>query len=772
MDWIPNRSLNFKQRPTQNAEMPCLILEEPHSDPRSSKWRLNGKSCRVAYKDEGHQSVDVILSETAPKMGDLASLRTERKRIKRYLKERKSVVWKAAWRDATEANTYTKRIVSGSERYTVTIRKPFTVKTKITRYRTVLIKHGKMRVFVRQPYTAYVYRRHYKVVTYERSRPKFTFVKRTNWKQVVYAAKVALMRDQVIQQLQEAYLDAIKLETKCRNELVGTPNHCRATRNADSQLFEPKDSTETLTVYGSERSIPSKYLGIRDLGYLVFPGIRNAITHFRWPVDTKRHDYENDKGSTTKTYPIADMGIGISSDLEQHWGLVTQRALNMRTGRVDILDDAFVAVRSLCELRDLPKTYTSLRDFFTWLAKAFRGGKLRAFSTLAQAASLYLAYKFGIEPTAQDVGLLVVESADYALKAHRSLQKLVESLVSGPKNKVWVHLRQRVGGRIPEHIQAELSAPPWSNQGVSFEFRNVEALDGKSYRFGSWLAYEQLGGLTGRLLDDNGEWAFDAEDGKITPCDGEESVEDYLVSRANLCRLLHTTNYYQSIVFAKAELERALHFGWDTSITSWLDWAQPLKTSWELFPLSFITDWFLTTNQVAQAVQNLASLKIGDALVDEVWHSTRSIIYAALEIPTLTFTSSFERKPWTDDIPETAPDGTVLRYHPYWKYYHDIAVAGEYTRSVDVSVGLTITSQRPHRLDKTQIMRYERGRITDYSSATLPRVRLSINRGKLLSLAAVVTSMVTGVNRSSTSKQALRNREAQRAYKAFMELWN
>lgn len=759
MSWVPTRSLKYKEQPTKNAESPCLILEDKDADPRSPAWRVDGSTCRLSYTDEGNQPVDRIYCETSLAIGNSSEYKLQVGYFKRAYKERKKAVWKAAWRDATVRFTRRIRIVIGSERYTVTRRKPYKVKESYVVHRPMLIKHGKQRAYVPDhAETRYRWVTKYKTISYEAHRNKYGYKTITAWKQVVLAAKQAVAADKVIRDLRNAYVEALCVYARERDKLLGEPNMCRASRNADWALFEPKGDTEHLSVTGHLRYLERELCSSIDellvgdwtsTDYECLPFLFKSGAGFVSSIN-----YCNAAPSTVKEYDVTDAVYPVPhQDYQEHRELLAQRALNMKVGRIDILGDAFVAVRSLIELRDLPKTADTVLDFYRYIQKTMvLGRKLPLMRHLGMACSAYLSLKFGVQPTAEDVGTLCAEAAGYALSARRGLETLCEHLLRHKPGTITdVHFRQRVGGKWPTQIPYTDSAIKTQSVGQEILFDHV-MVKNKIVKLGDWGRLPIGAREYVSVCDATGRWHFDIATSQITyhPEGGgsQQTVDDRLLEKVSLVRALRTAYHYQSVVFAKATLDHALRY-LDVVDSQWVDeWMQFTKTSWELFPLSFIVDWFTNTNQIAQSIQNLSNLNIGthSALVDEVWYSTKSRIYAAIEKPALIYTGSINKIQYFDGVVVPPPSGRTFRYSTL-EHIKAQASEGRLITGFTANIGLAVIRDPtdPQLMRPTEIMRYERGPLDEIERlATRPRVRISIDGGKLSTLAAICLSMIGG----------------------------
>lgn len=315
--------------------------------------------------------------------------------------------------------------------------------------------------------------------------------------------------------------------------------------------------------------------------------------------------------------------------------------------------------RSVSELKDLPQTGAEVEAFFyNWLPSprhlpAGAGAKLgeQVKWTVRVAAKAYLWWKFGFEPLAHDVNTFLSDAGKYISALRRALSTLYNSLediqsprtfkrtrrwaLPGPtapytrdtETGVWVFLPcfpldvlgrnlYGEGWRVKDfgdidpqcfmndaifHQNQQL----WFNEDVAW----IKGVRGTSSSKACPNGTAVLNYLLGEIPDEVRRKSNSAV----------QYIRDALFADG-YADPLHTTTYWRTLTtkvfarFSSDELRMAfLGRLQKTFMADLFDDSQAITTTWELLPLSFILDWFLSVKRVMQQF-DLELLKMNDAV--------------------------------------------------------------------------------------------------------------------------------------------------------------
>lgn len=276
---------------------------------------------------------------------------------------------------------------------------------------------------------------------------------------------------------------------------------------------------------------------------------------------------------------------------------------------------------------------------------------LKKTDSLKTVASLYLSYKFAIEPTVGDINNCVRNGYHWATAIRRGLGALAGDAI---RRRTSVTLRRSysesiVSPRMPRKKRREVTID-YPEDGVVPLRREFEDLVYISpHMWASAYAGTYEGWERVRLGDREVPVVRGANG--IYPCpsyysllsvDGQERLIDALAAwhlheaarTGDLEGFFWRLQYYyvmktSGYIFGKYRVEairRALESTVDNRIVSW----HPVLTTWELAPLSFVTEWFSDLRQQMQVNDNIVNAKISEFRPEgQIWKSERTKLWTA-----------------------------------------------------------------------------------------------------------------------------------------------
>lgn len=312
------------------------------------------------------------------------------------------------------------------------------------------------------------------------------------------------------------------------------------------------------------------------------------------------------------------------------------RQANKIEGLVFGRESADRLARSIVECKDLPQTVGQTREFVVWLASGLPlavdnmpqlTGRAKALvlgaQTVRAAAAAWLFWKFGVEPTAHDVNNLCSQTGNYLqpmraglTSMYRSLDQIGWDMTFKMKHK---HREEGITGVEPREVRRTywIHLPclglngPDSLQPYPTGFRfdaGLIALPEKTKVCTDSYATETDRCANGTVI------LSDLVTNSISHSDYSENITwlDKQI-RETMFPVCTTTTWktLETNVFARFAAEDiAAAYGWKESWMSDLfGLHRALTTSWEILPLSFIADWFLSTREVMDALNLQAFLK-------------------------------------------------------------------------------------------------------------------------------------------------------------------
>lgn len=309
--------------------------------------------------------------------------------------------------------------------------------------------------------------------------------------------------------------------------------------------------------------------------------------------------------------------------------------------------------RSIVECKDLPQTAGQVRDFVQWLAcglplavddmpqlKGVARMKVLAAQTVRSAAAAWLFWKFGVEPTAHDVNNLCSGTGNYLqpmraglTSMYRSLDQIEYDMTFKMKHK-W--REEGITGVEPREVSRSvwIHLPCLDLSGDSGYCRYPPG-----FRMEAGLL--QLPEQTRVCTDSYAEPTTTCANGTVILSDLVTNLISWSDYNANIGWLesqlqkiifpVCTTTTWKTLetnVFARFSADDIkAAYGWKGDwLSDLFGLHRALTTSWEIRPLSFIADWFLSTREVIDAINLQAFLKT-DGLrlqpLDGVWMGHR-----------------------------------------------------------------------------------------------------------------------------------------------------
>lgn len=276
---------------------------------------------------------------------------------------------------------------------------------------------------------------------------------------------------------------------------------------------------------------------------------------------------------------------------------------------------------------------------------------LKKTDSLNTVASLYLSYKFAIEPTVGDINNCVRNGYHWATAIRRGLGALAGDAL---RRRTSVTLRRSYSEsvdqpQLPRKRRREVTID-YPEDGVVPFRREFEDL---VYISPQMWASAYAGTYSGWEWVHIGDREVPVVHGVygIYPCptyysllsnDGQERLLDALAAwhlreaarvgdlegffwRLQYYYVMKTSGY----IFGKYRVEairRALESTSDNRIVSW----HPVLTTWELAPLSFITEWFSDLRQQMQINDNIVNARVSEFRPEgQIWKSERTKLWTA-----------------------------------------------------------------------------------------------------------------------------------------------
>lgn len=301
------------------------------------------------------------------------------------------------------------------------------------------------------------------------------------------------------------------------------------------------------------------------------------------------------------------------------WESAKLALMNLDIGHDEL--SGFNAARSSAELKDLGQTGRQARDFLRWLRAPTI--KLNPATTIKAAAAAHLAYKFAVAPTVSDINTLLKNTRQTILGIRRGLLSYIGHARLINENGLTV--RKYVNNVSSSNI-TRLFGPYFPSKFV-MERSIDEFIPIRNGRL--VLTHEQCERAKLPIYIPTSSFV-----GRREPAFGV-GFRDLLDRLPDEVKPRWAVLPKRELLFARftaAELERALDI---SSVENQVELLRLPMNVWELYPLSFVVDWFLTTHTVMQNIQNAISSWQSDIMSDSgIWGACQlrlALIYPVYE---------------------------------------------------------------------------------------------------------------------------------------------
>nr|UJQ85371.1 MAG: hypothetical protein 1 [Leviviridae sp.] len=334
------------------------------------------------------------------------------------------------------------------------------------------------------------------------------------------------------------------------------------------------------------------------------------------------------------------------------------------------LDVVASLVRSAFEMKDITTLPTDVRGLLAYAKKV----GARDGASLSDLASAYLFYTYGISPTISDVKTLVGRlKSTYSKEVMPKLQKLQANVRSG---KIGAYLKLREKLRIPPKSDLSINGLP------SDLFVKSPQMFTRTWDNGAWVGEPHHLQVIRWIQS-----SFPALIG-IRPLSG--------------------------VTFAWFAVKQIMESGSGDLSSLILEATKLFQVSWEIFPLSFVIDWFFSVGDTFERVQNVwESFLLGLDPTFGIWTSKSFTWQVGIpEVKVLLPNVDYTLEP-------VSTDGIT---------YYRLVVRGTYV----------FRPELPIFMENTGWKHYERHPI-DYGAYDLlmPTLRVQLNASKLISLLAM-----------------------------------
>lgn len=463
-------------------------------------------------------------------------------------------------------------------------------------------------------------------------------------------------------------------------------------------------------------------------------------------------------------------------------------------------DYTFQIVRSIGELKDTRETFKQAKDFLRWLIRPNIRG-LTPKKVYAGLAGAYLAWKFAIQPTIQDVNTVVDNTVSYLTDVRRSLRELVNDLKSRSSIYHARHAYAQQSGLIsgrtllscdnesfgefnysldwtrryisPLHFCHEPASDPTYTSDIQVE--HVEGSEARGTDFVVDYWGNQRGPAT--VVDEADDGTQCVMSDSDAPCYASSFLDpddprwkENVRTLAHTIQRLHKFRYpYDIRDIAVGALFVSYHAGdilrlaadgridlgtiqtfmdQSDALALWLKNPDAQRTAvrellrhtdityvaWQLTPLSFVYDWFTTSGTIVEALNSLQRMdnEVLPQPLYGVWQSERHELFSV--VPNLRLKERRVR----ELVREWTVVGLSRRYQGSTTYFAAPARSTIFYDSTwEPSPGTAV-------FHRTGLYRFRRG---EYEAPTgvdayLPRLRIGLDRGKLVTLAAMLGGFV------------------------------
>lgn len=331
--------------------------------------------------------------------------------------------------------------------------------------------------------------------------------------------------------------------------------------------------------------------------YIGWSASRGCFSNTDWYVRAGNYERQTKPEAVQRDSAYLTVDPQGSVRIKADQALVEQRQFDAYQKLIYLIDvEHMNFARSLYELRDMKDTILPFVEFYRWCRNLIKGrvrlprdlskamGKnFGLLTSCAKMAKAYLWYKFGVEPTVQDVKQFT---------AQMSAGKLS---VQGRKDPI----------RVPKGsvVVQRYSANPGIGRVSNEMFSNFGKVDQSGVRYGEvsdlklrWPNYSTYHTFPNPFPE------------------GSCWVRPKTV----------TTEFVRGAYFA--EVIKDIEIPGDVHHARQMAWNCPMaNTAWELVPFSFVVDWFV---DVGTAIHNLEKLSIGVSertKLGPIWHACQTV---------------------------------------------------------------------------------------------------------------------------------------------------
>lgn len=506
-------------------------------------------------------------------------------------------------------------------------------------------------------------------------------------------------------------------------------------------------------------------------------------------------------------------------------------------------DYVFNLPRSLGELKDSKETFKQARDFLRWFGRGTRtrvtlgSASREAFmlylrrtgSAVNALIAAWLAWKFAIQPTIQDIETVRTSTVEWLFATRRHLRETIKTIRNESTNII--HIRRKFFG--PDSVRRKdlrtvVQVDP-SSVGVELTYWNytvvprpaayceqggdsqvtVENIEVPgltlpsvdphfSVRHNTWshvttVSTDKAGTFASVLSTGDKEARVSSQpflhvsaDGywERTVCDGQDATADSLLQQENWPSAGvngYVRNQVEGVAFARYQLADLVEFLGSDSYSSelwelykeierlqtWSDLWESLyhKTlsglapdgstlldrltapyawdavfvAWQLTPLSFVYDWFTTSESIAVRLNNFAVefVRPAPSPMEGVWVTKRLELLAGrpgLEVLD-TKCSEYVSDWWGGCVKTTTyHKGQLGTDYAYWAV----------PRRIERTCSLLYRSDREVELVRSGLYAVKRGEYVSGGWETfLPKPLVRLNTSKIATLLGMLTSFLT-----------------------------
>lgn len=395
-------------------------------------------------------------------------------------------------------------------------------------------------------------------------------------------------------------------------------------------------------------------------------------------------------------------------------------------------------------------------------------------TSMAVLASLYLAWKFGVEQTLNDSQTMARNGWDWVLQVRRGLN-------------IMLHRFRRVAKFITLRTVRNVSDLPWTGRigsvkeipyqkefsykdtitdrvDLSRVYNAVLGDNGAPLDYAEIQLSEEVTVAIPCILSDSHKFAF--EDPRYSPeVDMSIQLKDGTYLSRDLCiDLLELYNerrlwdilseekkvpraeLYQRariVLFARYQREQLKKAVDSKHMRNWLAWSQLTNTAWELFPCSFVIDWFVTTRQWVQSITDAIATWSTDVYPESrLWESIRNRIWRT-PLEDVRISGAAQLDPIDGTRCLVYGSYALLKPDPNRPLYKQsselvmLKLPLAFNLSYDYSIFWKYS-----KIKKTRMKRFHRAPVSEGEMISLPRVRCNVklNIGKLSSLLAMFVS--------------------------------